>query len=170
MSGLNDVNPQIEGASDGTLIGNVGDRLKVTADNSVSNLSFSKKLRAVPLTSVIAITDTVTYTTIYTYSGSGLLIGFNIEFNSVAVIPKLTIDGDIILDNTDITTYNSMAITASSTDRRQAGEGIVTSSATFDFSFRQPIVYSSSITISAKKVSGADKNFTLGMVYLTKET
>lgn len=170
MSGLNDVNPQIEGGSDGTIIGNVGDRLKVTADNSVSNIAFSKKLRVIVLTSTVSITNTVTYTTIYSYTGSGLLIGFNLEFNSVSVVPKLTVDGDVIFSDTDISTYNSLTATASSIDRRQAGHGIVSASATFDWSFKQPIAYSSSITIAARKVSGADKNFNLGIVYLTKET
>lgn len=161
------------GGTDGTAIGNNSDRLKVdSAITSVTGTgSISSKLRIVPITSAVTL-STGSYTTCYTYSGSGLLMGFNIEFNNVNVIPRLQIDGETIFDSTTISTYGSLLVTANDANRRQNGTGLVVSSSTLDFSFKVPIKYSSSITISADGNGGVlfSRQFSQGMIYLTKDT
>lgn len=129
--------------------------------------SFYSKLRIEPQTLAIAIPDVV-YTTIYTYTGVGRLIGFNLEFNNSAVIVRVQIDGETVMDNTSLTTLNALAATANTNDRRQNGQGIVTAGAIIDFSFRLPIRFNTSITISATG-NGAARTFNQGMIYISKE-
>lgn len=175
VSGGADATPRIEGATDGTLIGNVSDRMKVDASITSASggviSSYSKKTRVEVLTTPISITSSSSYTTVYTRSGSGLLIGFNLEFNNTAIVVKIDCDGDVILDGTDIGAFNLFLVTANDTIRRQSGSGVVTSSSTIDWSLRNPIAYATSLTISARLTSGATaRTFNQGIVYLTKET
>lgn len=109
------------------------------------------------------------FTNVYSYTGSGLLIGFNIEFNSPLVIPRLTVDGENIFTGKSITDYNGLLSTNATNDKRQNGQGIVTSTGTLDFSLRRPIKFNSSIVISADG-NAATRVFNQGIIYLTKET
>lgn len=149
----------------------------VKVDANISTISgavstaFTPKTRVVFLTSPVALSSG-SYTNVYTYSGSGLIYGFNIEFNNTAVVVKVQIDGETIFDGVSIATMNGLIGTGNDAARRQAGTGIVTSSSTIDFSMKQPIKYSSNITISADANGGGllSRNFTQGIVYLSKET
>lgn len=133
--------------------------------------TFSDKLVVDVTTTPISVTNSVTYTTIYTYSGTGLLIGFNHEYANVSIVPKLVIDGNIVFDGTDISTFNGFLFTANTVDRRQNGQGIVTLSAAIDFSLRQPIRFTTSVVISARLTSGSTAhNFTQGVVFIQKDT
>lgn len=163
------------GNTDGTRIGNVGERLKTDTDfsgNALANsAAFTSKTRVIVLTSTINLASG-SYTNCYTYSGSGLLYGFNVEFNNASIIVRLQVDGEIIFDGVTISTLNGLLGTGNDAARRQAGTGIVTSSATIDWSLKQPIKYSSSVTISADANGGVlfSRTFTQGIVYLSKET
>jgi hypothetical protein len=131
---------------------------------------FSSKLRQRLQTATISITSAVTYDTIFTRTGSGLFIGFNLEFAANRAVVKLQIDDDIILDGVDIATLNGFVFTGATMDKRQNGQGAVTSASVYDFSMRYPIEYKTSITISARLSGGAALNFNQGVVYLTEET
>jgi len=163
------------GGTDATAIGNTSDRLKV--DASISSVTaavsaaYSSKTRVVTLSNNISISSGGGYTTVYTYSGSGFLIGFNLEFNNTDIVVRLRIDGEVVFDGTSIGTYNGYLVTANDTGRRQGGSGIVTSSSTLDWSLKQPIRYGTSVTIDASTGGGLfTRTFNQGIIYLTKET
>lgn len=129
----------------------------------------SSKLKCDARFTPITITSGGGYTTVYTYSGTGYLLGFNLEFNNTDCVVKVVVDGDTIMDGNSIATLNSLLVTANSTDRRQSGSGIITSSATIDFSFRFPIKYLTSLTISAA-TGATSRTFSQGMIYIVKDT
>lgn len=163
------------GGTDATTIGNTGDRLKVSADivSTSGNVSpaFSPKVRVDVLTTDVVLT-TGSFTNIYTYSGTGLLHGFNVEFNNINVIVRLQIDGETIFSGVTIATLNGLLGTGNDAARRQAGGGIVTSSATIDWSLKHPIKFSSNVTISADGNGGIlfSRSFDQGIIYISKET
>lgn len=163
------------GGTDGTKIGNTGDKLKVSADisgSAVANAAaFTSKSRVVVQTSTINLA-TGSYTNVFSYSGSGLFYGFNAEFNNTGIICRLQVDGETIFDGISIATLNGLIGTGNDAARRQAGTGIVTSSSTIDWSLKQPIKYSSSVVISADAGGGGilTRSFTQGIFYLSKET
>lgn len=133
--------------------------------------TFSNKLAVDITTTPVNITSSSTYNTIYTYSGTGLLVGFSSEFNNVSIVVKLTIDSNIVFDGFDISTLNGFLFTANTVDRRQNGQGITSLSAALDFSMRQPIRFTSSVVISARLTSGAvTRTFNQGVVYIQKDT
>lgn len=133
--------------------------------------TFSNKLVCDITTTTISVTSSVTYTTIYTYTGSGLLVGYSHEYNNVAIIEKLVVDGNTVFDGVDISTLNGFLVTANTVDRRQNGQGLTTLSAAIDFSMRQPIRFTASVVISARLTSGAvAKTFSQGIVYIQKDT
>lgn len=163
------------GSTDSTKIGNVGDALKVSAAFTGSSIAtaaaFTSKTRVVVLTTTVPLASG-SYTTVYSYSGSGLLYGFNAEFNNSGIIIRLQIDGETIFEAVTIGILNSLLATANDAARRQAGTGIVTSGNTLDWSLKQPIKYNSSIIISADAGGGGlfTRSFNQGIVYLSKET
>lgn len=163
----------ITGGTDGTAIGNASDRLKVdiASVSGTVTASFSSKIRAEASFTTIAL-STGSFTNIYTYSGTGFLHGFNIEFNNASIIPRLQIDGETVFSAFSISQWNSLLGTGNDAARRQAGGGIVTSGSTIDFSMKQPIKFNSSVTISADANGGVllSRNFTQGLFYISKET
>lgn len=170
MAGNMDADTQIQGGTDLTIIGNVGDKLKVTTSGDVTSVPYiSSKMKVDPRFTPITIVSGGGYTTVYTYTGTGYLLGFNLEFNNTDCIVKLVMDGDTIMDGNSIATLNGLLVTANSTDRRQAGTGVITSSATIDFSFRQPIKFNTSFTISAA-TGATSRTFNQGMIYVVKDT
>lgn len=149
--------------------------LTTTAISSIASTvapSYSNKIKAEAQLSIIAIPSDITYTTLYTYSGSGYFVGFNVEFNNTNIVLKLVIDGNTVFDGVPIATYNSLNVTANATSRYQAGQGIVSSASVLDFSFKYPIVYTTSVTVSARLTSGGliSRNFQQGIVYIQKDT
>lgn len=133
--------------------------------------SYSNNIKSLPQLSIVPISSSSVYSTIYSYTGAGYFVGFNLEFNNTNIIIKLVVDGNTVLDGVDIATYNALAVTANATSRYQAGQGVITSSSVFDFSFKYPIVYNTSVVISARLTSGAvSKNFQQGIVYIQKDS
>lgn len=166
---------QLLGADGTTVIGNTGDRLKT--DVSISSItgavstSFSSKTRVDMVTSAVNLT-TGSYTTCYSYSGSGLLIGLSAEFNNSAILFRLRVDGEDILTGQSFSTLGGFQATSNSTDRRQSGSGVVINGANIDISFRQPIRFASSVVIAADAGGGVllTRTMSQAMVYIVKET
>lgn len=155
------------GNTDGTLIGNSDDRLKVDTGHP-----FNSKSRVEYLRTPVSITSNSSYASIYNYTGTGYIIGFSLEYNNVNVVPRLKVDGETIFDGISISDLNGFASTASTNDRRQNGQGVVTASSTFDFSFRDPIYFGTSWAIDTRlDTSGIlTRTFNQGIIYSIKLT
>lgn len=163
------------GGTDATIIGNISDRLKV--DASISSITgavtaaFSSKTRVELVTTPVSL-STGSFTNYYSYSGSGYIIGWSAEFNNAGVIPRFTIDGEHIITDNSISTLGGFQATSNSTDRRQNGSGIVVNGANIDFTLRQPIKFTSSISLSADANGGVllTRQLTQALIYIIKET
>lgn len=166
---------QIKGATTATLIGNVGDRLKVdsaiTAVTAAVSASFSSKTRVDLVTTPINLT-TGSYTPVYSYSGTGFLLGFSAEFNNAAILFRLQVDGENVLTAQSLTTLGGFQVTSNSTDRRQSGSGIVINGANIDWSLRNPIRFTTGIVLAADANGGVllTRQLTQALVYIVKET
>lgn len=148
----------------GTESGTHSNKLK-TEDNFNSKVRSDASFTSVSLTTGVC-------TTYYSYSGSGVLIGFSSEFSNNNVIVKALVDGENILPSGfSISQLNSLNALANSTDRRQSGSGIVTSGATIDWSLKKPIRFNTSVLLCADANGGGifSRSFKQGIVYLTKE-
>lgn len=131
---------------------------------------FTNKIRAEVTTSTVSINSTTVYSTIYTYTGSGLFIGWAGEFAANRFTIQMVVDGTETIFNADSVTLNSLAATTSTTARFQAGTGLVISTSNIDISFRYPIKFNTSFVISAKITTGATFNFNQGIMYIQKDT
>lgn len=166
---------QIKGATDGTGIGNVGDRLKtdnvISAITGAVSASFSSKTRVDLVTTPVNLV-TGSYTTCYSYSGTGLLLGLSAEFNNSASLFRLQVDGENILTAQTIATLGGFQATSNTTDRRQNGQGVIINGANIDISFRQPIRFTSNVTIAADAGGGVilTRQMSQALVYIVKET
>lgn len=153
---------RIRGDTDETLIGNVDDHLKITqegAGNPPGGIT-STKYRILALSEVTGID---TFETMYTYSGSGLFHGFMLDFDSLNIIVRLTIDGEEIFE---LQANNNF----SGTDE-WCGLGIKASTDVVRFcATPYPIKYDTSVLIEAEKGGGPDKDLEGGFVFLTQET
>lgn len=166
---------KIEGDSDGTLIGNVGDALKVNQAFAASDVSgcptVSNKLRIE--FSETDVTIGATLVTLFSYTGSGKLFGFIFKNDHKEVQTKLTIDstevifdlksediGDVQLSNPDIP------------DLVQEMGGIMTADNDKSLAFKLscPIEFATSVKIEAKRTGSTDHTMLRSMVALTKET
>lgn len=163
---------KLRGATDGTLIGNVGDKLKVDASVSVSTAApaFSSKMRTILIPGTVSISSTSVFTSIYSYSGSGYVVGWSLEFSGINVIPRFQIDGESILDTNDLSTWGAVITTSSTTDRRLNGQGLDIASGNVDYSLKYPIKFTTSVTLDAKLSSAGAKNMTNGIIYIQKDS
>jgi len=173
----------IEGGSDGTTVGNTGDRLKVDATFSSSTTtvpSWSKKLRYDDMnvsTGGIARDTSLsggTWTTVYLYNGSGYLAGIlmNVESwkdwefrlivdtETIFTLKADDIQNDKIYDLDDIDDVNQafLGVSKGSHDRFL-----------WHPPFSSSLYYASNVTVQARKIGGA-KKFQAGLVVLSKET
>lgn len=137
---------------------------------SIPTPSFTNKLRVEIDTTTKSLASTTTYTTIYTYTGSGLFIGWNGEFAANRVDFRIIIDGTETIINTTSIIAGGLASTVSNASRWQNGSGIQANSGTIDVSFRYPIKFNTSILIEARLTSGAAMNFQQGVMYIEKDT
>jgi hypothetical protein len=172
---------KLRGASDNTLIGNNGDRLKVDAAFTSATTtvpSWSKKLRYEEMTTLsrgTSIATSTTWTTIYSYTGSGFLAGFlvNVETfsgwefrflvdgDTIFSLADTDITGDAIFDLDDITDVNqsSLGLSKSSHDRL-----------VFHAPLSSPIYFGTSVTVQIRRPTAGAKKFQAGLVVLSKET
>jgi len=173
----------IKGATDQTHIGNIGDRLKVDASFSTSSMSvsWSSKLRYVDMnvtTGGIARGTSLsggTWTQVYHYSGSGYIAGIiqNVETFATGWAFRLTVDGDVIYELTDIDiTDDKIYDVDDVSDSNQSYLGISKGSHDrfiFHAPLGIPIHYSSSIKVEVKKDGGA-KKWRSGLIIHSKVT
>lgn len=152
----------LKGDTDGTKIGNTGDRLKVDAISSVPTIS--NKLR-IDLSSTSISVPSSNFVTLYSYNGSGNFFGTLLEFNNGNIDVRLTIDGEVIY------TLNVNDVENAQIDQDlYAGFIRANSSNYFESTFKTPIEYSASILIEAKKSSGVTKQMEYIVTSLTKES
>jgi len=179
------INTKIIGATNGTEIGNVDDRLKVdmTLSSQTSTVpSWSKNLRYVDMNASTggvarstSIATSTNWTTVYSYSGSGFLAGFlvNVETftgwefrllidgSQIFSISDTDFSGDSIYDFDDITDVNQaiLGLSKGSHDRFL-----------FHPPMNSPIFYSTSIKVEIRRPTAVAKKFQAGLMMLSKET
>lgn len=173
----------IKGGTDNSIIGNVGDSLKVVATFSSATTtvpSWSKKLRYEDMnatTGGIARNTSLsggTWTQLYYYTGSGFLAGIviNMETFSTGWELRLTVDGEVIytLLDTDISS-DKLYDLDDINDFNQSWLGV--SKGSHDrFIWHPPLTplyYGSSIKFEIRKNGGA-KKWQAGLIILSKET
>lgn len=132
--------------------------------------AFTNKMRVEIDTTTKSLSSTTTYTTIYTYTGSGLFVGWNGEFAANRADFRMIIDGTETIVNTTSIIAGGLAATVSNASRWQNGSGIQANSGVIDISFRYPIKFNTSILIEARLTSGAAMNFQQGIMYIEKDT
>lgn len=163
---------QIKGATDGTLIGNVLDRLKVNSVGATrNNIAYYDATLA--RNSVIAVT---TWTSFYSYTGAGQCYGFiaNLENSSgpegARWYVRMIIDGTIYPFGTngilidDITSTNSYKI--SDLTMNFCGIGMQGNAFRFD-AFTNPIYFNTSIDFQVYRLSST-KKFKAGLICIGK--
>lgn len=167
-------------------------RLKVDAlVSSISGglvLTTSKKLRYDDMNASnggvargTLIVDAAASTTVYSYSGSGLVAGFYVNLEASASSShkwqiNFLVDGDEVFNSSGIVTTDLIdqtvydLNTAGAREPALLGIEMVGNGVSFSTSPFFPIKYDSSVVIKVKKVSGGSRNFNAGLVILTKET
>jgi len=159
---------ELKGNTDGTLIGNIGDRLKITGDGGSAADApgcpiTSKKFRVEFDDTDVAITST--FATVFTYSGSGKLFSASIKFNGEDINLRLKIDGEIIfnLNAKDVKDHQS-------NNRSQAVNIFNQNTGLWSIDFFCPIVFAATVLFEAQTSSGGDKTMERTLIALTKET
>jgi len=136
--------------------------------------SVSKKLRFDHTENNTTITSS--YVTLYSYSGSGKLHGFVLDYNSDSVRTKLTIDGsDEIFELTMDEIEDLQSYTGGGCDDSQSSEllgGFIKKSSgnKLNVEFKCPIKYETSVLIEAQRTSGSNKRLDRRIVFIEKET
>lgn len=124
---------------------------------------------------------TAAYTTVFSYTGSGLLFSalINIETKNVWYM-RILVDGEDIFPSPGLST--SDLINDAVYDLDDAGSPLSPNEGNFGISLEEhdrlvwncpnsfPIRYSTSVEIKLKIISGASKKFSAGLVILSKET
>lgn len=159
------------GATDGTPIGNIGDRLKVDANLNSGQLvpTITNKLRIRYNIADVSLPNTGVYQTVYSRSGTGLFFGVQLGFDNANVNIRLTIDGgqvfDLPLNDVKLFEFND------TTDGRiQMGGFLTAVGNVLDFSSRYSIPYSSSILIQAATNDSAAHKLKRYMIIQTEDT
>lgn len=159
---------KVKGGSDGTTIGNVGDRFKVDTGITSGTLvpTITNKLRIRTSVSNINLPNTNAYQTLYTRSGTGLFFGFQADFNSANVNVRLTIDGGVVF-TLKIADIKLFQFNDTSTTRMQMGGFLATVGNTLDFSSRFAIPYASTVLLEA---AASDSNAHVNNNYIVIQT
>lgn len=183
MSGQIDKGMQIDGATDNTAIGNVGDRLKVDVafsgtgfsnntwtstlsydDMNVSNGGIARKA---------SVATSTNWTTTYARSGSGNLGGIVLTLETfVGWEFRLVVDGTVVFSfvDTDITTdslYDLDDPTFSSAIGLSQGAH---NKFIWHPPLNYPLRYSTSVTVQVRRPIANAKKFEAGLVILSKDT
>lgn len=176
---------EISGGTDGTRIGNVGDGLKVVSQPSSATTtvpSWSSSLRYDDMNAGSggvargsSIPNSASWTTLYSYSGSGYVAGaiINVETFATGWEFRLVIDGqqifslldtdmagDAIYDVDDVSDVNQafLGLSKGSHDRF-----------VWHSPMNAPVYYSASVSVQIRRQAGA-KKFQAGLIVLSKET
>lgn len=173
---------RINGATNGTPIGNIGDRLKVDtlpSSNTSTVPSWSKKLRYDDMNASTggvargtSIATSANWTTVYSYSGSGFLAGWILNMETFTGWEfQMVVDGEVLFQmiDTDITgdtiydfddfADDMLGITKGSHDRL-----------IYHPPMNSPIYYATSVQIKIRRPTAGAKKFQAGLIILSKET
>lgn len=175
----------VRGGTDGTIIGNSGDRMKVDAifsTNTTQVQFWSNKLRYVDMnagTGGVArgtsIPNSASWTTLYSYSGTGYIAGLivNVETFATGWEFKLVVDGDEIYSLLDTNLAGDAIYDVDDvTDVNQSNLGISKGSHerfVFSSPLNKAIRYNTNVTVQLRRQAGA-KKFQAGLIVLSKET
>lgn len=171
---------KIKGATDNTLIGNDGDKLKTTAEVTFPASQFpaiNSNFRVIDMNAsnggvARGTTITTSWTTVYSYSGTGHLFGFSINFSSGSGFKiRIAIDNiEILNDSTGISTTDTNTLALYDLNDVDNDE-FVCSMFCWDnvFAFRSPlpIEYSTSVVIRVARETGTG-TFRAGLINITK--
>jgi len=184
MNAFSDLTPEntLQGATDGTLIGNVGDRLKVDATVTSGIATLSSKLRYLDMNTTnggIARNANVstTFKNVFSVNGSGLFLYFGIKLEeSKNWTVKLSIDGEQIfgtngLNLSDVDNGALYSLKKNFHEINISGLGfhLKTDMLHYTVPCGHPIAYNTNVTISVKRNS-LTKKFKAGLVSLTRES
>lgn len=150
----------IDGGTDGTPIGNTGDRLHVSPRTS-------SKFRTVFAAPAQVITGS-SYVQIFNYSGSGLFFGTTVNANQDGFQLRILIDGtETIVSDISGSQLNSAGLLGGSTSNLimvRLSAGVIAYVPTL------PIPYTSSIQLAGKRDNAGSVTVDSYIVHLTKET
>jgi len=169
----------INGGTDNTSIGNVGDRLKVDAlltfpPAQFPSVDYHLKIDDMNVANggiARGTALTTSFQTLYKYTGSGHVFGFSINnSNEEGCYIRLIIDGIDIFSSTGISTTDIAG--SSGYDMHDVDVdlhicAIFTWNNSTSFNFTTPITYSSSIEIQEREIS-TNVVFRAGVIKLTK--
>jgi hypothetical protein len=151
---------QIKGGTNGTIIGNIGDRLNV---RSLSTGQTSSKFR-VDFAQPAQVITGASYVSFYSYAGSGIFTGVVVFSNQDGFQLRVLIDGtEVVLTDISGSQMNSAGLSSGVLYRIAAG----------DIAFFPPnngIAFSSSIRLLGKRDNAGNVTVETYIVYLTKET
>ena len=159
MAGFSDLDPKnyITGATDDTNIGNEGDRLKVDAQISGGSPTFNGSKYNVEWSRTdITLVNTGTGTTIFQYTGAGMLESFLLEVEDKNTDILLFIDGVERYD-IDLRVYDDMSF-----EHGQIGEYPVAydkAEKIFKHYNRFPITFTTSFEIKARSNNKKIKSY-----------
>lgn len=170
------------GGTDGTPIGNNGDKLKVetslsTTTTTVATISklYYDDMNVANGGVARATSISTSYTTIYNKSGSGHIFGFSVSFEGNIIgadefILKFTVDSLIVaeISTADIGT-NALYAAGSDGDALIWGFQTANNNVMFKTPGNGGLRYNSTVQIQIKKASGSNKQFRAGIIALTKE-
>lgn len=174
----------IDGGTDNTPIGNVGDRLKVDIISSGSPSAFSKKLRFRDMNATTGgvargtVVTALAWTTLFSRSGSGLFTGLTVNGSTMTSnwLFRFLVDGEEIFPSTgmptsDMNSLNIYNLGTTTTNTTTQGLNIAVNSSSFFFTSPAyaPIIYGASLSILARTATGT-KTFNAGLIVLTEET
>lgn len=179
----------IRGATDGSTIGNTGNRLNVDtiitpSPGSVPSVSSKLRYNDMNATTGGVARETLiagTFTQIYSYTGSGLLLGMvlNLENKDKWYI-RLMVDGEEVFGSAGLFTLDMVDDKVYDLD--DGGSPLSTSEGRLGISMEEharfvwtppsgfPIRYTSSIKVYVRRSDGASKKLYAGLAILTKET
>ena len=142
---ISDLSPEnsIDGGTDGTTIGNVGDSLKVTNQPIPGTFTTFKSTTEVTLTS-----DT-TYQTLHSVSGAGVLVGATFVVDNDTVDCRIQIDGSTIFEFNGSFLIEVANISASY--RASGIFGVSGDKKRLYFTPNNPFEFTSSLTFSARR-------------------
>lgn len=159
---------KLRGNTDNTLVGNVGDRLKV--DALISDSSHINKKFRVDFNTTTQVVTNPNYSTIYSYSGTGKFWGFYLDTSQDETKVRLTIDSQVIF--ADITVKQLRDANMEMTPDGWFNGDFLKSSAgrAFVFTLPFPITYSSTVLIEATRNTSGTSDIRRTLVYIVKDT
>jgi hypothetical protein len=178
---------QIEGGTDKTMIGNVGDRLNVDSSSQIGAIGAIPVLPPTLISEDMNVSTggiardtlvtTVTWVDVYSVTGSGLFIGFivNLEEEKKWRI-RLVIDGNEVFGSNGISTddLHDNALYGLEFAKLQNRSGIYDQgfnlgehTVNWEGPMGYPVAYSASVVVKLIKDTGASKKFRAGLATRT---